>query len=95
MLHQGEADKAPLLSSFSEETQKNIASLVRGSLVLLVEFPVEKDGPVCSLQLVGWKGAVSLRVYIPRNDRMHYLRLCGVDVAKFGKNTNTYPLHPY
>jgi tRNA (cytosine34-C5)-methyltransferase len=84
MLHQTETDKAPLLETFSEETRRNIATLERGSLVLMVEFQIEDDGPVCSLQLVGWKGAVSLRVYIPKHDRMHYLRLCGVDVSKFG-----------
>ena len=30
--------------------------------------------PCTSSQIVGWKGKISLRAYVPRNDRMHYVR---------------------
>jgi len=36
--------------------------------------------------LVGWKGKLSLRAYIPKSERVHYLRLCGADVSKFEVN---------
>lgn len=37
------------------------------------------------VELVGWVGAVSTRLYIPENDSIHYLRLLGGDTSKFGK----------
>jgi len=36
--------------------------------------------------LVGWKGKSSIRAYIPKSERVHYLRLCGADVSKFEVN---------
>lgn len=79
-------EKAPLLEEFSEETQKQIEGVDRGSLILDVELEVENGGPKCQLELVGWKGAVSLRAYIQKNDKVHFLRLCGADVSKFETN---------
>jgi tRNA (cytosine34-C5)-methyltransferase len=86
MLEQSEADKAPLLESFSENTREQIGRVERGSLVLACEFMVDDGGPRCYLEVVGWKGAVSLRVYVQKNDRMHYLRICGMDTSKYGKS---------
>lgn len=74
----------PLLEMFSEETRKKIETMERGSLVLDVDLQVENDGPMCNVELVGWKGAVSLRAYIQKDDKVHYLRLCGADVSKYG-----------
>lgn len=34
--------------------------------------------------LVAWKGKTSVRAYVAKSDRIHYLRLCGADVSKFG-----------
>ncbi len=38
------------------------------------------------LELVGWKGKSSLRAYVPKNERIHYLRLVGGDTNKYEKN---------
>lgn len=84
MLHQDEKDKAPLIESFSAETRAQLEKIDRGSLVLECSFQVEDSGPECNLELVGWKGAASLRVYVQKNDRMHYLRLCGEDISAYG-----------
>ena len=35
---------------------------------------------------MGWKGKMSVRAYVPRNDRLHYLRLIGADISSFEKN---------
>merc|ERR1712119_109700 len=35
---------------------------------------------------VGWKGKISVRAYVPRNDRLHYLRLIGADISSFETN---------
>lgn len=98
MMEQSDEDKAPLVQQFCEETQIEIKKIEKGSLILICDFQVGIDGPSCHLELVGWKGAVSMRVYIPKNDRVHFLRLCGMDVSKYGMKINTdvknnsYPL---
>jgi tRNA (cytosine34-C5)-methyltransferase len=61
----------------------------QGSFVLVYEeqespFP-EQDIPPLTLMMVGWQGAKSTRAYIPLSDCVHYLRLCGADVSKYGK----------
>ena len=38
------------------------------------------------LELVGWKGAQSLRAYVPKSERIHYLRLVGGDTSKYETN---------
>lgn len=38
------------------------------------------------LTLVGWKGARSLRAYIPLHESVHHLRILGEDCSKFEKN---------
>ncbi|CAL8141625.1 unnamed protein product [Orchesella dallaii] len=86
LLNDDDKDKPPLLELLSEETRKLVEPIERGSLVLDIDLQVEDDGPLCKLQLVGWKGTNSLRAYIQKNDRVHYLRLCGADVSKYEKN---------
>ena len=36
--------------------------------------------------ILGWKGKNSLRAYVPKNERVHYLRLIGADTSKYEKN---------
>lgn len=38
------------------------------------------------IEFVGWKGKTSVRAYVPKNDRLHYLRLIGEDTTMFEKN---------
>jgi hypothetical protein len=38
------------------------------------------------LGIVGWKGKASIRAYVPRNERLHYLRLIGADTTQFEVN---------
>ena len=35
---------------------------------------------------MGWKGKASIRAYVPKNERVHYLRLIGADTSKFEVN---------
>ncbi|XP_021962974.1 RNA cytosine-C(5)-methyltransferase NSUN2 isoform X2 [Folsomia candida] len=95
MLEQTEEDKAPLLEQFTEKTQEAIKDMEGGSLVLICDFPIEGNGPRCYLELVGWKGAVSLRVYVQKSDRTHYLRLCGMPIPKYGveKSSRQTPIN--
>ncbi len=83
MLEQDDTDKAIRLENFSMDTQKLIKDVQKGSLVLYCDFQ-NNDGLSCNLELVGWKGGETLRVYVPKTDRLHYLRLCGADISKYG-----------
>lgn len=38
--------------------------------------------PQCPIQLCGWRGKTSIRAFVPRNERLHYLRMLGVDVFR-------------
>uniref|UniRef100_G3P2N6 tRNA (cytosine(34)-C(5))-methyltransferase n=1 Tax=Gasterosteus aculeatus aculeatus TaxID=481459 RepID=G3P2N6_GASAC len=38
--------------------------------------------PQCPIQLCGWRGKTSIRAFVPRNERFHYLRMLGVEVFK-------------
>lgn len=68
------------LEVLSECVKKRMDELEPGSCLLLY-----KDSQIM-LQVVGWKGAKSLRAYIDLNDSIHMLRLLGADVSKFEVN---------
>lgn len=38
--------------------------------------------PQCPIQLCGWRGKTSIRAFVPRNERFHYLRMLGVEVFR-------------
>ena len=46
----------------------------------------ESESPKIKLEIVGWKGKASVRAYVPKNDRIHYLRLTGGDTSKYEIN---------
>lgn len=45
-----------------------------------------------NLDLTGWRGKCSLKVYIPSSDVVHYIRLLGGDVSKYGKQQRFGPV---
>ena len=44
------------------------------------------DDPDLKLGIVGWKGKLTVRAYVPRNERLHYLRLIGADTKPYEVN---------
>lgn len=38
------------------------------------------------VEFVGWKGKTSVRAYVPKQDRLHYLRMIGEDTSIFETN---------
>ena len=54
-----------------------------GAIALLVDAAVP-PGRLVKTHVVGWKGATSVRAYVQRNERIHYLRLLGADTSKYG-----------
>ncbi|KAM7176598.1 RNA cytosine C(5)-methyltransferase NSUN2 [Macrochelys suwanniensis] len=73
----------PFLSKFSSETHKWVKDLAMGSIVLKYEpDPSKPDTLQCPVVLCGWHGKTSLRAFVPKNERLHYLRMMGVEVFK-------------
>ncbi|XP_044860935.1 RNA cytosine C(5)-methyltransferase NSUN2 isoform X3 [Mauremys mutica] len=77
----------PFLSKFSSETHKRVKDLAMGSIVLKYEpdprfFNRKPDTLQCPIVLCGWHGKTSLRAFVPKNERLHYLRMMGVEVFK-------------
>lgn len=73
--------EAPLeTSKLSSIATTQLDKLDTGCVVL------ENNDDALKMVLVGWKGKLSLRAYIPKSERVHYLRLCGADVSKFEVN---------
>ncbi|KAM9387439.1 RNA cytosine C(5)-methyltransferase NSUN2 [Phaethornis superciliosus] len=73
----------PFLSKFSSETQKKVKDMAMGSIVLKYNPDPEKpDELQCPIVLCGWQGKTSLRAFVPKNERLHYLRMMGVEVFK-------------
>ena len=42
----------------------------------------EPSEPQCPIELCGWRGKTSIRAFVPRNERFHYLRMLGVEVFR-------------
>ncbi|KAM9308268.1 RNA cytosine C(5)-methyltransferase NSUN2 [Gastrophryne carolinensis] len=86
----------PFLSKFSSDTQKQTKNLAMGSIVLKFEpDPQKPDALQCPIVLVGWRGKTSIRSFVPKNERLHYLRMMGVEVFKEKKlNTGSTSTEP-
>ncbi|XP_071447980.1 tRNA (cytosine(34)-C(5))-methyltransferase [Hetaerina americana] len=69
----------------SQRTQENLQKIETGCCILVYRDETHAN-ETFSIELVGWKGKASLRAYVPKGERIHYLRLCGADVTKFELN---------
>ncbi|XP_034174449.1 tRNA (cytosine(34)-C(5))-methyltransferase Nsun2 [Osmia lignaria lignaria] len=76
----------PEITKLDAGTQERLNNFAMGSCILIYEEH-ETDHPnPLKLQIVGWRGTMSLRAYVPKNDAIHYLRLLGADCSQFEKN---------
>ncbi|CAH0754949.1 unnamed protein product [Bemisia tabaci] len=67
----------PQFETLDAATQENIKDVDVGCCLL--EYRSEE----LNLDLTGWRGKCSLKVYIPSSDVVHYIRLLGGDVSKY------------
>lgn len=51
------------------------------SLFLFVFFDRNPDTLQCPIVLCGWRGKASIRTFVPKNERLHYLRMMGLEVV--------------
>ncbi|KAM7372899.1 hypothetical protein PAMP_007792 [Pampus punctatissimus] len=73
----------PFLSKLEENAHAQAKKMGMGSIVLkYVPNPNNPEEPQCPIQLCGWRGKTSIRAFVPRNERFHYLRMLGVEVFR-------------
>jgi len=82
LLSADDMEKSPEIKDLSPQFQEELNSTPTGSVAYIYR---DKDSDL-QLEVVGWKGKDTVRVYVPRNDRLHYLRLIGADLSKFDVN---------
>jgi len=86
LLMNNDESTPPKIETLSAGTQNAVLTVERGSFILEMNSPEGEDGlPAFKIEMIGWKGHTSLRAYVSLHERLHYLRMCGGDVSKFGK----------
>ncbi|XP_066546679.1 RNA cytosine C(5)-methyltransferase NSUN2 [Amia ocellicauda] len=73
----------PFLSKLENEAHEQAKKLSMGSLVLRYQPDTQNAAsPQCPIELCGWRGKTSIRAFVPKNERFHYLRMLGVEVFR-------------
>ncbi|XP_051527447.1 RNA cytosine C(5)-methyltransferase NSUN2 [Myxocyprinus asiaticus] len=73
----------PFLSKLGDNAHNQAKKLEMGSIVLrYLPDPKDPDSPQCPIDLCGWRGKTSIRAFVTRNERLHYLRMVGVEVFR-------------
>ncbi|CAO2592097.1 RNA cytosine C(5)-methyltransferase NSUN2 [Lemmus lemmus] len=71
----------PFFRKLSSEAYSQVKDLAKGSVVLKYEpDPANPDALQCPIVLCGWRGKASIRTFVPKNERLHYLRMMGLEV---------------
>ncbi|KAB1281340.1 tRNA -methyltransferase [Camelus dromedarius] len=72
----------PFFRKLSSETYSQAKDMAKGSVVLKYEpDPTKPDTLRCPIVLCGWRGKASIRTFVPKNERLHYLRMMGLEVS--------------
>jgi len=85
LLQNSDFDAPPENKDMSEAFRKQLEECETGSVALIY---TDKDqfGDPLKVEVVGWKGKSSVRAYVPKNERLHFLRMVGGDLSKYDKN---------
>ncbi|XP_060109712.1 RNA cytosine C(5)-methyltransferase NSUN2 [Heteronotia binoei] len=76
-------EENPFLNKLGGEVQSQVREMAMGSIVLKYEpDPSQPETLQCSIVLCGWLGKTSIRAFVPKNERLHYLRMMGVEVFR-------------
>ncbi|KAK0178689.1 hypothetical protein PV327_007557 [Microctonus hyperodae] len=86
LLQNDDPHTPPEIEKMSKETQTRLSDFATGSCILLYKEEDSSSPNPLKLEMVGWRGTMSLRAYVPICDAVHYLRLLGADCSKFEKN---------
>lgn len=82
LLEHAEPKDAVDFENLTQETRDQAQNISQGSCV--IDFEDSSDG--LTLNIVGWRGNKTLRVYITLQEAVHFLRLLGGPVQKYEVN---------
>jgi len=82
ILQSSEIEKPPEIKNFTQELREEMHAIPTGSLAFV--YKDLESG--MSIEMVGWKGKETVRAYVPKNERLHYLRLVGADTSMWEVN---------
>jgi len=82
VLQSSEIQKPPEIRHFTEEFREQLFAMDTGSVAYVYKEP----DTGMSIEIVGWKGKETIRAYVPKNERLHYLRLVGADTSMWEVN---------
>jgi len=85
MLENSDFDAPPENDQMSAGFKQQLDACSTGSVGLIYKG-TDDNGDQVKVEVIGWKGKNSVRAYVPKNERVHYLRMVGGDTAKFEKN---------
>ncbi|XP_012216033.2 tRNA (cytosine(34)-C(5))-methyltransferase isoform X2 [Linepithema humile] len=86
LLQNNDPHTPPEIVKLNPDTQERLKDFATGSCILLYKEEKTDNLNQLNLQLVGWRGIMSLRAYVTTCDAIHYLRLLGADCSKFERN---------
>ncbi|TKC46278.1 hypothetical protein EI555_005772 [Monodon monoceros] len=82
----------PFFRKLSSEAYGQVKDMAKGSVVLKYEpDPMKPDTLQCPIVLCGWRGKASIRTFVPKNERLHYLRMMGLEVLAEKKKEGAVP----
>jgi len=82
ILQSSEIQRPPEVRHFSDAFRPQLEAMETGSVAYIY-----KDADTgMSIEIVGWKGKETVRAYVPKNERLHYLRLVGADTTMWEVN---------
>ncbi|XP_055453901.1 RNA cytosine C(5)-methyltransferase NSUN2 isoform X1 [Psammomys obesus] len=83
----------PFFRKLSSEAYSQVKDLAKGSVVLKYEpDSTNPDALQCPIVLCGWRGKASIQTFVPKNERLHCLRMMGVEVL--GEKKKEGVIHP-
>ncbi|XP_058917164.1 RNA cytosine C(5)-methyltransferase NSUN2 [Kogia breviceps] len=82
----------PFFRKLSGEAYGQVKDMAKGSVVLKYEpDPTKPDTLQCPIVLCGWRGKASIRTFVPKNERLHYLRMMGLEALAEKKKEEAVP----
>ncbi|KAL3860582.1 hypothetical protein ACJMK2_010684 [Sinanodonta woodiana] len=75
----------PFISKLGDQAQAESSKLDPGSTIFYFQPTPSDPEPTCDILFCGWRGKTSVRSFVGKNERSHYLRLCGVELADIQK----------
>jgi len=73
--------------TFSEPVRQKLSTLPNGCCVVTYRESIggDQNNDIMTLPIVCWKGSTSLRPFVSKNEKIHFLRICGIDTSPLGE----------